>query len=76
MKKFEFRIFNLSELKEKKVKDKVVRPRRDLIQALNELGKDGWEMKLQIKDSSYLMQRENSSCPLSEDIRDSEELSI
>lgn len=76
MKKFEYRVFNLSELKEKKEKTKVIRPGRNIVQALNEYGQEGWEIKFKLTDSSFLLQREIISCPLSEDIKESVQLSI
>lgn len=67
MKKFEYRVFNMSEVSE--VDDKgIYRPRyKDgkvvtLADVLNEYGKEGWEVLFSITQSkqSYLMKREKT----------------
>ncbi len=59
MKKFEYMVFNLSELKPKKAtKDEPAREGRNIVQRMNELGQDGWDLKIRLTDSSFLLQRE------------------
>lgn len=54
MKKFEYKILNLSEVAVRQQKDKKV----NLLIIMNEHGREGWEIVLMIKDQSFLMKRE------------------
>jgi len=57
MKKFEYKIFNMSECSERLIEDKKTE-RRNIVQVLNQHGENGWQVIQKIKDTSFLMMRE------------------
>jgi len=54
MKKFKYRILNLSEVALKIKADKAM----NLISVFDELGNDGWELVFKLTDSSFLFKKE------------------
>lgn len=56
MKKFEYMVFNFSELVPKKGEPKG--PRENWLQRLNRLGSQGWEFVIKPTQTSFLLKRE------------------